>query len=220
VDGDASSGILGTVIGAAFLNALNNHRHDGVAEDGHGALDYAADSGSANAYVVALSPALAAHVAGMPIFFRAANANTGASTVNINGLGAVAIRKYGLAALEAGDIAAGQIVGVIYDGTYYQLIGTQNFGHSLASSGYQRLPGGLILQWGSQLSATGVTITFPVAFPNVVGSVHAIAWSQPDGGSSVAEITSLSLASVVFTITNSISGVATDAQIRWFAIGY
>ena len=33
----------------------------------------------------------------------------------------------------------------------------------LATSGYQRLPGGLILQWGL---ATNGTITFPIAFPN------------------------------------------------------
>ena len=38
---------------------------------------------------------------------------------------------------------------------------------SLATSGYQRLPGGLILQWGmySIASATNVAITYPMAFP-------------------------------------------------------
>jgi hypothetical protein len=39
---------------------------------------------------------------------------------------------------------------------------------SLASNGYQKLPGGLILQWGSISMAfpSTTTVTFPVAFPN------------------------------------------------------
>ena len=41
VDGDPSNNILGTILTAAFLNALNNHRHSGANEDGAGALDYA-----------------------------------------------------------------------------------------------------------------------------------------------------------------------------------
>lgn len=53
--------------------------------------------------------------------FKADVANTGAATLNINGLGAVAIKK-GSSDLETGDIEAGQIVLVIYDGTYFQKV--------------------------------------------------------------------------------------------------
>lgn len=44
----------------------------------------------------------------------------------------------------------------------------QGANQSLAASGYQKLPGGLIIQWGSFSVATGGTqnITFPVAFPS------------------------------------------------------
>ena len=44
----------------------------------------------------------------------------------------------------------------------------------LAQSGYQKLPGGLILQWGlitgsiGANTISGITITFPIAFPNQV----------------------------------------------------
>lgn len=45
-----------------------------------------------------------------------------------------------------------------------------NFGSSLAANGYQKLPSGLIIQWGevSQSSGTegSTSITFPIAFPN------------------------------------------------------
>ena len=111
----------GTIVTADFLNAVNNHRHSGADADGAGALDYAVDSGSGNTYVITLSPALTAHVAGMPIVFKATHANTGAATLNVNGLGGKSLKKYGANNLEAGDIVSGQIVTVIYDGTYYQV---------------------------------------------------------------------------------------------------
>ena len=41
---------------------------------------------------------------------------------------------------------------------------------SLAENGYQILPGGLIIQWGSFVTANGVstgTVTYPIAFPTV-----------------------------------------------------
>ena len=83
---------------------------------------YAADSGAANAYVVTLSPVPAALVAGLEVCFKAANANTGASTLNLNGLGAKNIYKLnGSTALASGDIGAGQIVTVVYDGSYWQM---------------------------------------------------------------------------------------------------
>ncbi len=50
------------------------------------------------------------------------NANTGASTINLNGLGAKAIRKNVSAVLVSGDILAGGIYELVYDGTNFQLI--------------------------------------------------------------------------------------------------
>jgi YVTN family beta-propeller protein len=51
------------------------------------------------------------------------NANTGASTLNINGLGAVPISKNNVVPIIGGDIAAGQRFIAIYDGTNFQLLG-------------------------------------------------------------------------------------------------
>jgi len=52
--------------------------------------NYAVDTGAANAYVVTLgtTPTLAD---GLEVVFKAANASTGASTLNVNALGAKAI---------------------------------------------------------------------------------------------------------------------------------
>jgi len=51
------------------------------------------------------------------------NANTGASTLNINGLGAVNISKNNVVPIIGGDIAANQQFIAIYDGTNFQILG-------------------------------------------------------------------------------------------------
>jgi hypothetical protein len=86
-----------------------------------GSLNYAADTGSANAYAIALSPAPTL-AAGLPLYFKASNANTGPSTLAVNGGTAKAITKSGATALAGAEISAGQIVLVVYDGTQFQLV--------------------------------------------------------------------------------------------------
>jgi len=54
--------------------------------------------------------------------FVAANANTGAATINLNGLGAKSITKSGTTALAANDIVSGRLYLIEYDGTRFQLL--------------------------------------------------------------------------------------------------
>lgn len=84
-------------------------------------LTYSTDSGSANTYVVSLSPAPSSYTVGMLVSFIAAHANTGASTLNVNSLGAISILKQGSTALQAGDIGSGAAMVVVYDGTNFQV---------------------------------------------------------------------------------------------------
>lgn len=83
---------------------------------------YAADSGSANAYAVTLSPVPAGYTAGMVVRFKAANANTTASTINVNSLGIKNITKRYNAALVANDILANAVITAVYDGTEFQIM--------------------------------------------------------------------------------------------------
>lgn len=83
------------------------------------------DIGAANAYAVNLTPALAAPVVGLPIRVKVAHTNTGASTLNVNGLGAVAITLPSGAALDAGLLVAGGMYTFEYDGAKYQAVGLQ-----------------------------------------------------------------------------------------------
>ncbi|WP_439398741.1 hypothetical protein ACRQ5Q_15230 [Bradyrhizobium sp. PMVTL-01] len=90
-----------------------------------GVYNYAGqDTGTANAYVITFAagqPQPAAYKAGMKVSFKAQNACTGASTVNVNGLGAVAIRRASGVALSANDIVSGGVVELTYDGTLFQM---------------------------------------------------------------------------------------------------
>jgi hypothetical protein len=74
-------------------------------------------------YTATLSPAITAYATGQKFQILFTNANTGAATLNLNGLGAKAITKNGATALASGDISAGQILVLGYDGTNLQIIG-------------------------------------------------------------------------------------------------
>lgn len=63
---------------------------------------------------------MSAYAVNQVFHFVAADTNTGATTINLNSIGAKAIQKNG-AALVAGDITSGDGVTVLYDGTQFQM---------------------------------------------------------------------------------------------------
>ena len=78
--------------------------------------------GTVDAITLTASPANNSLGAGDEYIFIAAGANTGAVTVNVNGLGVKNLTKNGTTALAASDIpAAGALVRITYDGTRFQL---------------------------------------------------------------------------------------------------
>lgn len=84
------------------------------------------DTGSAGAYAITPSSPPGSYSLGQIYYFFAANANGGASTLDVNSLGAKAIQKDG-AALTGGEIGAGDVVWVIYDGTQFQLLNNPRY---------------------------------------------------------------------------------------------
>jgi Repeat of unknown function (DUF5907) len=92
-----------------------------------GWVNYDLTTGTSSAYVLTLTPALPGYVDGTCFLFRAHIANAGDATLNVNGKGAIALRKWsgGVAVpLSAGDIVAGQDVEACYDssGTRMQVL--------------------------------------------------------------------------------------------------
>ncbi len=86
--------------------------------------DYvASDTGAADAYAIATNPVITAYAAGQVFIFKATNASTGASTLAVCGLASPkTIKKNHDVDLVAGDIEAGQVVVVVYDGTNMQMV--------------------------------------------------------------------------------------------------
>lgn len=84
---------------------------------------------------------------------------------------------------------------------------------SLNTNGYQRLPGGLIIQWGvtSGSGSSGTVVTFPVAFPNSCASVIVNAINRQDYQSNVSSRTATN-----FTVHNYLQ----SSPLLYIAIGY
>lgn len=86
---------------------------------------FCSDAGANDTYTCDLSPAATAYVTGTRYRFKGATANTGASTINFNSLGAKTIKKAagGITTdLADNDIVAGQWVDLVYDGTNMQMV--------------------------------------------------------------------------------------------------
>lgn len=105
-----------------IANASTRDQYSSAGQVQDGSLVYAADTGAANAYVIAPNPAYTSYSTGMCVLFKAANTNTTISTININALGVKTIKKDYNTDLTAGDVIANQIYEVVYDGTNFQLI--------------------------------------------------------------------------------------------------
>ncbi len=77
--------------------------------------------GTAAAITATAAVSMSAYATGQRFAFIVASSSTGATTLNINAIGAKTIKKNGTQDLVAGDLVTGSIADVLYDGTYFQL---------------------------------------------------------------------------------------------------
>lgn len=73
-------------------------------------------------YTCSMSNTLTTYSNGRYFLILFTNANTGAATLNVDSIGAIAIKKGGSTALASGDIADGSVKLLAYDGTNFQII--------------------------------------------------------------------------------------------------
>ena len=104
-------------------------------------------------------PALSAYATGNQFSFLVANTNTGAVTINVDGIGSKAITRTGTTALVAGDMVAGQAVEIIYDGTRFQLVNGNSF-TNLKVSGTLGVTG--VATFTAQPIVSSLTASLPV----------------------------------------------------------
>lgn len=140
---------------------------------------YAIASGT-DTYTASFSPPVVAYETGKAYLILFTNANTGASTLDIDGLGAIALVKEGGTALTSGDIKNGQIYECVYDGTNFQV----NIGGGSLNSN---------LKYGTATqSSPGVytsTITGVTAY--TAGDVFVIDFDSPNDGACTLNINTL-----------------------------
>ena len=105
-------------------------------------------------YTVSI-PGITAYNKTLKVSIQFTNANTGASTLNINGIGPIDLKKSSSVALSASDIKAGQILLLEFDGTNFQVVGGGGGGGATGATGPQGSQG----TQGSQgsLGPTGAT---------------------------------------------------------------
>jgi len=117
-----------------------------------------------------VTPAITAYVTGQTFKFIAAASNTGAVTINLNGLGARDITKSGSTALEFNDILIGAAIQIIYDGTQFQLtsgaggdikVGAIYENNQTISTSYTITSGRSAMSVGPITLSSLVTITLP-----------------------------------------------------------
>lgn len=111
-------------------------------------------------------------------------------------------------AVTSSKILNGTIQAGDFDSTLFAMLTSTN--------GYQKLPSGLIIQWGGANTVAGsVTVTLPIAFPNAV--FQAVVSST--SAAVIAIVSAISTASVTI-YTHDHTGAAAAVGVRWIAIGY
>jgi hypothetical protein len=89
---------------------------------------------------------------------------------------------------------------------------------SLSSDGYQKLPGGLIIQWGTFTPSSSTTsLTFPIAFSTACLTVQTMDRFTGDTGGG-NQLTALNADP---TTTGAVFSSSTAVSlVYWFALGY
>lgn len=138
------------------------------------------DGGAANAYTLTPAHAVVAYGTRMIALFAPTVANTGASTLNISGLGIKDLKSVSGSALAASDLVVGMIYAAHYTGTEFRLMSiTKNYVDQLSfATVLPAQPGGASAY---ELISIGGSATwqFSSIFDNTteLAKAHAIALS-------------------------------------------
>lgn len=131
------------------------------------------------------------------------------------------IKTFNLSPIVPTPTTGTQAVNKAYADLKVALASFTGSNQSLTGSGYQKLPGGLIIQWGTSVAVTnaggGESVTYPIAFPT--SSFQPIICN----GDNNVSLHNVSIISVQVSRTGFgwASSLANTAQrINWIAIGF
>lgn len=135
-------------------------------------------TGSATSYNVNI-PGVFPLRNGLQVTFKAHVSCNAGATVNVTGTGAILMRKLGgTTNLDAGDILAGQVVILAYDGTNWQMISA--LGSAPAAPTNYWSPNGTDI-YNNNIGEVGIGTTTPASKLDVVGDVNSSDVYKLDG---------------------------------------
>lgn len=134
-------------------------------------------TGSANAYVLAASRVMTAYAQGDLYTFKANFTNTGAATLNVDGLGAKAIQSH-TAALLGGEIVSAGVYTVVYDGTQFQLLNPKAVNDPFYATSFQASAAGTT----SMATATYTRVALATENLDVGGNFATNFYTAPSTG--------------------------------------
>lgn len=194
-------------------------------------------TGTNVAYVLTPTAPLAAYAGSGPFWVKFHTAPGAAPTINISGLGAKNLRQWSavLAAVADPSLDTSQTYQVQYDATLDAVLvmttTVNGFGGAVtlkdlaafakvaSANGYQTLPGGIIIQWGTSASIpldTAGSVVFPLAFPT--NCFVVIVQAATDNG--VGAGAQYSWGTKTKSLTGfDINNDATASVFDWIAIG-
>lgn len=130
-----------------------------------GALNFCTAGGTANALTCILTPAVTSYRPGTCYLVKTTLANTASATLNVNGLGAITLKKAVLGVqtnLAANDLGVGQLLEACYDGTTMQaqsLSGSAGSGSGTVSNSASAAALAVYLSAGTTVSpSTALTV--------------------------------------------------------------
>lgn len=188
---------------------------DSYQDFGSEVLNYEIDTGTANTYVITPDPAITSYTAGLAYAVKIANTNTGASTLNVNGLGAKNIVYVDGSVMASNALPIGAVVLVIYDGSNFILA---NIAPTTSTAGISALTGDVTASGSGSVTATiqsNAVTTTKIADNNVTyakistSSIATASEIQTATASKLVDAAQLLSALRPYSTTTTLSG--TDA---------
>jgi len=152
-------------------------------------------------------------------------------SISTDPLGQGGTVKVGLNTVLTFDTTSGYVLTPATGDRSTKIATTQMFSNeftaSFGASGYQKLPSGLIMQWGKTASSTAEgarAVTFPIAFPNACYLMVATADNTTGGFNgaiydSWAQVQTFNTTTATLIVANSGTTPPQSTGIYWIAIG-
>jgi Repeat of unknown function (DUF5907) len=207
---------VGLLVTAAVSHAQTQHIAGNRVQTGW--VNFGTTTGTSTAYLLTFAPPIGGYVDGQCFLFRVHAANTGSATLNVNGKGALPLRKPGAGTgvdLSAGELPLGGYAEACYDAAIGPRLLVQVLGSAAGGTGTGVTDGD---KGDISVSGTGTTWTIDagaVTYAKMqnVSVSQRILGRNTAGTGPMEELTAATVKNLLGLTFGDLTGTATDAQI-------